>query len=39
MRYPGRRRAVPDLVGRRVIIRHRLHNDQFSATDVLGTLQ
>ena len=39
MRYPGRRREAAELVGRRVIVRHRLHNHQFSATDVLGTLQ
>lgn len=39
MRHPGARCDASDLVGRRVIVRHRLHDEQFGATDVLGMLQ
>jgi ribosomal protein S18 acetylase RimI-like enzyme len=28
----------PDAVGRRVVIRYRLHDDEYGATDVIGTL-
>ncbi|PSL01838.1 ribosomal protein S18 acetylase RimI-like enzyme [Haloactinopolyspora alba] len=30
--------ARPELVGRRVVVRHRIHDQRFGATDVLGTL-
>lgn len=39
MRQPAGNSDPPALVGRRVLVRYRLHGEQFGATDVLGTLE
>ncbi len=39
MRQPAARTDPAGLIGRRVVVRHRLHGEQFGATDVLGTLE
>lgn len=38
MRQPSANHDPSDLVGRRVVVRYRLHGDEFGATDVLGVL-
>ncbi|SDT54378.1 GNAT family N-acetyltransferase [Jiangella sp. DSM 45060] len=38
MRQPSTNQNTSDLVGRRVVVRYRLHGDEFGATDVLGVL-
>lgn len=38
MRQPSTNQNTSALVGRRVVIRYRLHGDEFGATDVLGVL-
>lgn len=39
MRQPGTNDSPSDLVGRRVVVRYRLHGEQYGATDVLGVLE
>lgn len=39
MRQPGTNQNPSDLVGRRVVVRYRLHDERYSATDVLGVLE
>ncbi len=39
MRQPSPSQNPSDLVGRRVVVRYRLHGDEFGATDVLGVLE
>ncbi|RIQ12636.1 GNAT family N-acetyltransferase [Jiangella rhizosphaerae] len=39
MRQPSTNRDASALVGRRVVVRYRLHGEEFGATDVLGVLE
>ncbi|MBB5785924.1 GNAT family N-acetyltransferase [Jiangella mangrovi] len=39
MRQPSTHQNPSDLVGRRVVVRYRLHGGQYGATDVLGVLE
>lgn len=39
MRQPSTHPDPSDLVGRRVVVRYRLHGEQYGATDVLGVLE
>lgn len=39
MRQPSANQDASDLVGRRVVVRYRLHGQEYGATDVLGVLE